>query len=92
MIIPHALANRLNVFQEGRCLEASRASLVASRLFPSFAHSSRQICRSVTALPITYHTLVNPMDRLETVWKIMFLILGDHHTSYCGKSRDSGHA
>ena len=38
MIIPHALANRLNVFQEGRCLKASRASLVASRLFPSFAH------------------------------------------------------
>lgn len=53
--------------------------------------SSRQICRSVTTLRINYHTLVNLMDRLETVWKIVFLILGNHHASHCGQSRDSGH-
>jgi uncharacterized membrane protein YdjX (TVP38/TMEM64 family) len=76
MIIPHALANRLNVFRERGSLTASLSMLTGIALASFFRPtSSGQICRTVTTLRINYRTLVNPTDKLATVWKIMFLIL-----------------
>ena len=92
MSIPHALANRLNVFQERGSLKASlskRTGIAPVSFFrPS---SSRQICRTAITLRINYRTLVNPMDRLETVWKIVFLILGDRHTGHGRQTGGTGH-
>ena len=62
MIIPYALANRLNVFQEGdsASLQASPCFFLSPHLLapnPPFGHLLRT----------KYHNFVNPMDRLKTV-------------------------